>query len=69
MPVAERKVWAKELQVEHDISIFMSCDIVGMSRTAFYYQPNVIDDSTIINALTQLIDRHLPGDFLNVLSV
>ncbi len=58
MPVAERKVWARELQVEHDISIVMSCDIVGISRTAFYYQPKVIDDSTIINALTQLIDRH-----------
>ncbi len=48
----------KELQVEHDVSIAMSCDIVGMSRIAFYYLPKSIDDTTIINVLNQLTDKH-----------
>ena len=58
MPVAERKVWANELQAAHDISIVMSCEVIGISRTAFYYEPKLIDDSDIIDSLNQLVDKH-----------
>lgn len=58
MPTADRKVWAKQLQTKHGISIVMSCAAVGISRTAFYYEPKYIDDSVVIDALERLVERH-----------
>lgn len=56
--MAERKVWAKELQASHDVSIVKSCEIVCVSRTAYYYEPKASDDQEIIEVLNSLVDRH-----------
>jgi len=58
VPVAERKAWARELQADHGVSIVMSCEAAGLSRTAYYYEPKLVDDSEIISALDKLIERH-----------
>ena len=58
MPVAERKVWAQELQATHQIGVTMSCKVVSISRTAFYYQSTLNDDSAIIDALNDLVEKH-----------
>ena len=36
----------------------MSCNVAGISRTAFYYTPKLVDDSDIIDALSQLVEKH-----------
>jgi len=58
VPVAVRKAWARELQADHGVSIVMSCEAAGLSRTAYYYEPKLVDDSEIISALDKLIERH-----------
>ncbi|MGX5173286.1 IS3 family transposase [Aliikangiella sp. IMCC44653] len=58
VPVVERKVWAKELQSTYTISIALSCQITGMSRTAYYYKPQLSNDGEIIDALNQLVEKH-----------
>ena len=56
--MAERKVWAQELQATHKIGATMSCKVVSISRTAFYYQSTLNDDSAIIDALNDLVEKH-----------
>jgi len=56
--VAERKTWARELQVQYNASVVKCCDVVGISRTAYYYEPKLTDDDEIIDALNALIDKH-----------
>ncbi len=34
--MAERKVWAYELQVQYNASVVKCCHVVGISRTAYY---------------------------------
>ncbi len=58
MPVAERKVWVQELQATHQIGVTMICKVVSISRTAFYYQSTLNDDSAIIDALNDLVEKH-----------
>ena len=56
--MAERKIWARELQVQYNASVVKCCDVVGISRTAYYYEPKLTDDDEIIDALNALIERH-----------
>lgn len=56
--MAERKTWARELQVQYNASVVKCCDVVGISRTAYYYEPKLTDDDEIIDALNALIDKH-----------
>lgn len=58
MPVEQRKIWAQELQARYQVSIVLSCWVVGISRTAFYYRKRLIDDSDIIDALNRLVEKH-----------
>ena len=58
MPVVERKALAQQLQAQHDISIVVSCQIVCISRTAYYYEPKLNDDDAIVDKLTELTDKH-----------
>lgn len=58
MPVGQRKDWAKQLQAQHNISIVVSCQIVCISRTAYYYEPKLNDDDAIVDKLTELTERH-----------
>lgn len=58
MPVEQRKIWARELQARYQVNIVLSCWVVGISRTAFYYQKRMIDDSDIIKVLNQLVEKH-----------
>lgn len=58
MPIAERKVWAEELQTKHAISIVMSCAVVVISRTAYYYKTKLVDDTNVISQLDLLIEKH-----------
>ncbi|WP_255471051.1 hypothetical protein [Gilliamella sp. Pas-s27] len=37
----ERKTWAEMLQSTHAITIAMSCVIMELSRSAYYYQPKL----------------------------
>ena len=63
MPVVERKALAQQLQAQHDISIVVSCQIVCISRTAYYYEPKLNDDNAIIDKLTELTDKHTRWGF------
>ena len=74
MPVVERKALAQQLQAQHGISIVVSCQIVCISRTDYYYVPKLNDDEASMPpylALTTLALRiaslkQSPGLFLNV---
>ena len=63
MPVGQRKDWAKQLQAQHNISIVVSCQIVCISRTAYYYEPKLNDDDAIVDKLTELTDKHTRWGF------
>ena len=63
MPVVERKALAQQLQAQHDISIVVSCQIVCISRTAYYYEPKLNDDDAIVDKLTELTDKHTRWGF------
>ena len=63
MPVIERKSLAKDLQQNRGISIVRSCEVTGLSRTAFYYEPKKQDDSEIIAALNAIVERHARWGF------
>ena len=63
MPVVERKALAQQLQAQHNISIVVSCQIVCISRTAYYYEPKLNDDDAIVNKLTELTDKHTRWGF------
>lgn len=56
--MAERKVWAHELQVQYRVSVVKSCEVVCMSRTAYYYEPILSNDDDIIGALNKLVEKH-----------
>ncbi len=56
--MAERKIWARELQVQYKASVVKCCDVVGISRTAYYYEPKLTDDDEIIDVLNALVERH-----------
>jgi len=56
--VAQKKVWARELQVKFGLSITKSCQVVMMSRRAYYYEPKLLDDTDIIEALNSLVEKH-----------
>ena len=56
--MAERKVWAHELQVQYPVSVVKSCEVVCMSRTAYYYEPILSNDDDIIDALNKLVEKH-----------
>lgn len=36
----------------------LSCEITGVSRTAYYYEAKLVDDSEIIDALNEIVERH-----------
>jgi len=63
VPTEGRKMWTKQLQTQHGISIVMSCAVVGigigigMSRAAFYYEPKCVNDSVVMDALERLVER------------
>jgi putative transposase len=63
VPVVERKALAQQLQAQHDISIVVSCQIVCISRTAYYYEPKLINDDAIVDKLTELTDKHTRWGF------
>ena len=58
MPVDTRKQWAGELQADYRVSIVMSCQVVCISRTAYYYRKRQVDDSDVIHALLALAERY-----------
>ncbi|MWP50480.1 hypothetical protein GQ591_12135, partial [Gilliamella sp. Lep-s5] len=66
MPTQERKRWVEKRQATHSITIAMSCAIMGLSRSAYYYQPKLPDHSMIIAILSDIAERHLRWVFLNV---
>jgi hypothetical protein len=65
VPTKARKTWAQQLQQNH----LVSCAIVGLSLCAYYYQPELLDDSVIVSMLNAITDRHLRRGFLNALIV
>ena len=64
MSVDIRKEWAIDLQRKHDISIAMSCGVVQISRTAYYYQHKRKDDSEIVTELNKITDKHSRWGFM-----
>src|SRR5690554_2863131 len=50
--------------VRHNASVVKCCNVVGISRTAYYYEPKLADDDEIIDALNALIERHHRWGFL-----
>jgi hypothetical protein len=46
----------------------MSCKILCINSTGYYYQPKLIDESAIIEALNALAEKHPRWAFLNALS-
>ena len=63
MPVVERKALAQQLQAQHGISIVVSCQIVCISRTDYYYVPKLNDDEAIVDKLAELTDKHTRWGF------
>ena len=67
--MAQKKVWARELQVKFGLSITKSCQVVMMSRRAYYYEPKLLDDTDIIEALNSLVEKswwqHFMGGLLS----
>ena len=57
-PALDRKVWAQELQAQYGVSILVSCQVVCISRTAYYYKPKLSDNIEIIDVLNELTDKH-----------
>ncbi len=43
---------------EHRISIRQSCKAVGLPRSTYSYQPRAKEDTQVIDALLELVDRH-----------
>jgi len=43
---------------EKNLSVRRACDIIGINRSTYQYEPVVKDDAEIIEALHQLIDKH-----------
>ncbi len=58
MSVETRKAWACELQARHQTSIVKSCEVVCISRTAYYYRKRQVDDSEVKQALRELAQKH-----------
>lgn len=56
--MVERKAWAKQLLIDHKISVVLSCEVTGISRTAYYYKPKRSDDSELIDALHLMVEKH-----------
>ena len=56
--MAQRKLWAQELQAQFGVSIAKSCRVVNMSRKAYYYKPKRTDDSDIIEVLNNIVEKH-----------
>ena len=56
--MAQRKLWAQELQAQFGVSIAKSCQVVKMSRKAYYYKPKRTDDSDIIEVLNNIVEKH-----------
>ena len=56
--MAQKKVWAQELQVQFDVSVVKSCKVVVMSRKAYYYRPKLVNDEEIIDVLNALVEKH-----------
>ena len=56
--VPESKVWAQKLQVQYDVSIAVSCQVVSITPTAYYYKPKLSNDSDITYVLSKLTDNH-----------
>ena len=56
--MATRKLWAKELQAQHNVSISLSCLVSGISRSAFYYGHKKTDDSDVIDVLNNIVKNH-----------
>jgi putative transposase len=63
VPTQARKAGLVQLQENHSVTIAMSCAIIGLSRCAYYYQPNLPDDSVIMSVLSAITDRHLHWGF------
>ncbi len=58
----ERRDAVTFLVNEHSLSVSQSCRCAGLSRSA-YYKPVVVntDDILVINALNELVKKHLAG--------
>lgn len=44
--------------VEFGLGVVLACDALCISRCTYYYQTRLVDDSEIIEALTQLAQQH-----------
>ena len=64
VPVETRKQWASELQAEYRVSIVISCQVVGISRTAYYFRKRLVDDSKVIHELQDLVEQYPRWGFL-----
>lgn len=49
---------SKELQASHQISISLSCNIVCLSRSVYYYQAKRPDDKQVIEVLDELTQKY-----------
>lgn len=46
-----------------DVNITIACKYVGLSKSTYYYQAKIKDDSEIINTLNSLVDKHPRNGF------
>lgn len=52
-----RRLVVKHLHVKHKISISKACDLASLSTSSYYYESR-LDDTSIIDALKALRDKH-----------
>ena len=52
--------------VEFGLGVVLACDAVGISRCTYYYQPKLVDDNEIIEAVSELAQKHTTYGFKKI---
>lgn len=52
--------------VEFGLGVVLACDAMGISRCTYYYQPKLVDDNEIIEAVSELAQKHTTYGFKKI---
>ena len=47
-------------------AVVLACDAMGISRCTYYYQPKLVDDNEIIEAVSELAQKHTTYGFKKI---
>ena len=66
---AERRELVGYVQAEHDLSLRSACEIVGISRSVYHYQPNTDKDIPVIQAIQAIVTDYPAYGFRKVFNI